>query len=130
MSSFRKIWHSKSFSVTNFRSRLKYSYFRLQSFGQTIERKFVAPKLFVINVDQKQIINDLFEFEILVTQLLYQNPFAGSGLRPPQLCKSEGKTKIDAWPSPKSVLRPRTPSLCHWVFSDFSARLPCQGQSA
>ena len=60
----------------------------------------------------------------------YQNPFAGSGLRPAQLCRSGGKTKIAAWPSPKRGFNPRTPILCHWVFCDFSARLPCHGQSA
>ncbi len=60
----------------------------------------------------------------------YQKPLAGSGLRPAQLCRSGGKTKIAAWPSPKRVFNPRTPSLCHWVFGDFSARFPCHGQSA
>ena len=80
--------------------------------------------------DDPRIQESAYQIPLNQKKVFYQNPFAGSGLRPPQLCKSGGKTKIDAWPSPNSVFNPRTPSLCQWVFCDFSARLPCHGQSA
>ena len=94
----KKSHFSKIFGVTNFRSHLVKGIFSaLQTFGQIFDRKFVTPKIFVINV------LDNLDYDEKVQHQINRSSFEKISENPNKVYEKRVITWIEKWYNNKSI---------------------------